>query len=224
MVPRRSRFAIIPLALYVLSATMLGCTNQKTPYSDLKISPNGVELGTIASTGQQVVGKFTLTNSGSREMACRLRPSCSCTILDKSDFTLGPAESREVSLSLSSYGRSGDFHTEILVDTPDETLKVPLKAVFLPQVSVFPSRMVLHATEKEVFSGEIRVDAPKELWLELQLCADEPEELQEVESGSETRRFRLISKRRHREYPPIVLKKRGQETPVLSIPVFQAAP
>ncbi len=213
-------------ALLLLVSAMLGHTGCNRSSASLSISPATIDLGKVAASGQHLSGEVRLANVGPDSVAVRLRSSCSCITSDPREFSLSPGQRRDVEFSIASSGRSGEFQGEIVIVASDQPHRVPVKATLIPEVTCFPNRAVLLPDDEGGLSAEVLVEAPLELWPDLTLVAMD-ERLVVValdpEADSE-RRFQVRAARSNPQYEALVLKKSGQETPVLQVPVIVGCP
>jgi hypothetical protein len=204
-------------------ACITGCGIREHHSIDaLDIQPSVLDLGTIAVTGQQVSAKFTLKNNGSQKVDVQLTSACSCVIAVSPFATLGPKQTDQFELLISTHGRSGDFRTELVVDASGKSHRLPIKAIFVPEVYAFPSRVVFYPSDSsgDELIGSFSISAPVELWQDLQLQVEDGYRIDGDEVGTK-RQFRVSYNGPSRKlHPSIVLRKKNQQYPVLNIPAI----
>jgi Protein of unknown function (DUF1573) len=204
-------------------ACIAGCGIREYHSIDaLDIQPSVLDLGTVAVTGQQVSAKFTLKNNGSKKVDVQLTSACSCVVAGSPFATLRPQQTDQFELLISTHGRSGDFRTEIAVDALGKSHRLPIKAVFVPEVYAFPSRVVFYPSDSSgnELIGSVSISAPVELWQELQLQVEDGYRIDGDELGAK-RQFRISYDGPTRKlHPSIVVRKKNQEYPVLNIPAI----
>lgn len=216
--------SIVFLLLLGLVVIAPGCRQQEQLEGEcIMLTPNPIEFGEIAATGQTVQTDILVSNTSSDVQSYSITSSCGCILSDKPEFQLEPNESRSISLALSSYGRNGQFYSEILVHTGSGTLKVPVKATFNPKIAVRPSRVLLLQDDGGL-SGEFKIEAPSSLWSELDFEFDIDDfSLEEIayDQIKGTKRYRItMQKLKKGLYEPLRLVRKGQESPVLAVPVI----
>ncbi len=67
--------------------------------------------------GEVATGSVTLVNSEEVAIAVSLGSSCTCTILEAKDFELGPDESRDVQITMNTYGFLGRRESVLVART-----------------------------------------------------------------------------------------------------------
>lgn len=199
-----------------------GCTQREESRSNVRISLRKLEFGTIASTGQLIDGKFSLNNVGSVDEQVLVRGSCACIVSSPSSFVLAADEKRVIGFTLSAYGRKGPFHGVLAIQCSQGIQEIPVFAVFEPLIRVFPSRILLHESKIGMLVGKAQVTAPAALWPDLELSVAESKSVIKIDEDGETRNFIVEFGQNLFPFPPVVVKKRGQSTPVLSIPILSS--
>jgi hypothetical protein len=203
-------------------ASLSGCNNGKQVQPALEIHPQVLDLGTVAAIGQPIHAKFSIENKSDKEVSARLLPACACLLAGSQDISIKPQQTDEVALTISTHGRSGEFSTELAVESAGSSYRLPIRAMFVPQVFAFPSRVVFFPSDGPAneLVGQVSIEAPDDLWAELDLQAGAGYGIEEHKDGK-SRRFRITyqgpSKTTH---PPLVLRRKNQESPVLTIPAI----
>ena len=211
----------LALGLLIPSMTFVfGC--RPPTQNSIELYPAVLDLGTIAATGQQVETKFTVKNNRTDEIGAHVVAACSCLLAGAEELVLQPGESKELSLLVSTRGRSGEFATELAVETGGNSYRLPIKALFVPQVFSFPSRLVFYPSEESTgqLNGQVTIEAPKDLWPELELIAEGDYQIQSEDDGEKRRFLITCSANESKNYPPLILRRKNQDTPVLSIPAI----
>jgi hypothetical protein len=211
------------LALGLLISSIVFVFGCRPPtQNSLELQPSVLDLGKIASTGQQVETKFTVRNNSMDKVRARIVTACSCLLAGMDELVLHPGETKELSLMVSTHGRSGEFTTELAVSTVSISYRLPIKALFEPQVFSFPSRLVFYPSEdsSDQLNGHVTIEAPMDLWQELELMAEEDYQIQSDDDGVKRRFLITCSANESKNYPPLILRRKNQDTPVLSIPAI----
>lgn len=217
------------LALLIGLAFTSGCRKEDGP--TIQVDPKSFDFGVVAANGQEINAVINVQNNGATEAKVKLRPTCGCiSSIDK--LSLKPGESREVPFTFSTTGKTGNFHAKIGFDCDGHVQSVPVDIIFEPEVHVFPSRVVLLPGENDKLTGEFSLEATESLMPSLLLDVDDDEvELKKIEREDGDLpdpvqvRYRVVaSDASKRIFPPIRVRKKGQESPVLSIPIISVTP
>jgi hypothetical protein len=197
-------------------------------------NPATVNMGTISANGQVVKSVVTFFNSLNEEaIVLKLSSGCGCTVLENDEVTINPHSDITVPLSVSTYGRNGSFKTEIgckwysKCSERSGEVRVPLVAKFIQNIFATPTRLFLHDSESRlVVETCFSITAPEEVWPSLNVAASianaEIAALPSEKTDANVRQFRLTAPDRASTSGLVIaVTLKGQESPVLSIPVLR---
>lgn len=211
------------VSLSVPIVFFLGCGNEAPQESGIQVSPSRIDFGTIASTGQLVHGDLKISNRSPMKTNVSVVGSCSCMVAEPKQFILLPGDRRDVSFTISANGRKGNFHAEIIVQSSEDSYRVPVAARFDDGIKVFPSRVLLRYKDNTL-SGSFKVMARDEILADLifELAGDGRLGVSSQESGVKIVTVEFDDE--FTSFPPVVLKRKGQVASVLSVPVLNSLP
>jgi hypothetical protein len=141
----RRRFRGKPpmVVLAACLATGTGCIRSTTENANnekqiqLEVTPAAVELGELATDCGTIPFSLNVENLSDCDVKVNVLPSCGCTNVDKTSFTLHSKASHKVSLNIAARGRSGMFKSSVRLvsygtDPPSKSLElsVPISCVF----------------------------------------------------------------------------------------------
>lgn len=129
---KRSKTVQPPILLIglLLNGAILGCAPTGTPPAEvhepasaseiIQVNPTAIQIGKIAADGRDVSLSFSIKNVSLNSTQVELVPSCGCTTISTEHVSLGPGEICTGDMSISTRGRTGDFHAEVAVKSIDK--------------------------------------------------------------------------------------------------------
>lgn len=235
----RRRFRGKPpmVVLAACLATGTGCIRSTTENANnekqiqLEVTPAAVELRELATDCGTIPFSLNVENLSDCDVKVNVLPSCGCTNVDKTSFTLHSKASHKVSLNIAARGRSGMFNSSVRLvsygtDPPSKSLElsVPISCVFRDDWNVRPQRIILKAGGEEL--GLVSISAPAKSWqgviVDVIGTSVELLEISTNDSGSlETRNYQVRTNHLEAsENQCIICFRDDRDAPFSTIPVL----
>lgn len=224
----------------LLNGAISGCAPTATPPGErnqpaslsvwVQVSPASLQIGDIAADGRDVDLSFSIKNVSLHSTQVELVPSCGCTTISPERVSLSPGENCNVDLSISTRGRSGDFHAEVAVKSIDEhgyTLSkqiLPIEAFLRDDWRASPQRVIMGLRDDGTRCASFSVTAPTTEW-DVVSIGPVPEQCHvttlsvDDQDGRQVRHFEITALASARNHV-LTFQRDEQSFPVISIPVL----